>query len=80
LVKGSKDRLPLSDLQLSHLLLNGCHLSSHCIVLLPCIIQTPGMLPQHLHSMQGKQAKITCWQCLHALMRLCSTNIDKIVD
>ena len=51
LVKGSKDGLPLSDLQLSHLLLHGCHLSSHCIVLLPCIIQTPGMLPQHLHSM-----------------------------
>ena len=50
LVKGSKDGLPLSDLQLSHLLLHGCHLSSHCIVLLPCIIQTPGMLPQHLHS------------------------------
>ena len=82
LVKGSKDGLPLSDLQLSHLLLHGCHLSSHCTVLLPCIIQTPGMLPQHLHSMhlhsmllhlmhlhsmQGKQAKMICWRCLHAL-------------
>ena len=51
LVKGSKDGLPLSNLQLSHLLLNGCHLSSHCIVLLPCVIQAPGLLPQHLHSM-----------------------------
>lgn len=49
LVKGSQDGLPLSDLQLSHLLLDGRQLSHQSQVLLPGIIQSPSMLSQHLH-------------------------------
>lgn len=50
LIKGSQYGLPLSNLQLSHLLLNGRQLSSHCVVLLPCGIQSPGMLSHHLNT------------------------------
>lgn len=48
LVEGSQDGLPLSELQLSHLLLDGRQLSNQSQVLLPGIIQSPSMLSQHL--------------------------------